>query len=493
MSSTTQQPVPATTANSDHHNVKNVTVAAAAGVHDFKNVKAALACNNIDRILAGASDGPIRIHGSQNRMIWRRKVLGGLQEALRRIQRKYQVLYPGPAEPFRLLWRSLSSVLEQHAAYKTRSCTKDEYKTEIKVLRDELQSLIGEQPVCRDPQPFLQMIAPWVLKVSKATAHPILDAMDARPTSQEDTAWIPPMNAAVETASRRAGAMDTEQTFTESIYSTPNASTPEDGIELSEEEVKALQPEEAKCVKLRSIPYILRRQALAYICKRVKRMNSLAKGRNKVRLQDNQIPVITKMMEIEVLKDIGLDMKDIPSPTSQQVESEYRTRVESKYEKCGIFAKFLRKVKWFHSFVRKVQDGMEKTTSKLSCFGHRHKNLSQSTVQHQQTVSSSPTDQAKARELLFAALRDTISGMNTNVSNSHNNGQSVLRSDQIEDMARKLEALIAGELNKKLALTPMNYDQRLDEYVRMGKDLINKLNDLNFFVTTVNEYFALQS
>lgn len=283
-------------------------------------------------------------------MQFRKRALIDLRAPLRRIQHIYAISWPKLQVAFNLLLKSSCAILEQHAAYQPGACNAAVYKAEVKVLKDELQALVGGRPACQDPQRFLDMIAPWEVLVKEATA-PAPDAMDAEQTSTEDTAWNPPMNAVVETADQRAGKVDSEPTSGQVV---PRASTLEDDIELSEAEVKALHPETPKSVALNSVPYTLRRQALAYMCKRVKRIDLLAKQKSKVFLQDNQIPLLTQMMEKNILKDMQHDMEDVSAPTPEQIESEYGHRVEKKYEEYGVFKTFLRKVKKFHSILRRL-------------------------------------------------------------------------------------------------------------------------------------------
>ncbi|KAJ4367135.1 hypothetical protein N0V83_007665 [Neocucurbitaria cava] len=458
---------------------------AAASTHDLKNVKAALSCVNIGRVLeeicqGGSNNELLRLIGPQVPTQFRKRALIDLRAPLRRIQHVYAICWPKPQAAFNLLLKSLCAVLEQHAAYQPGACHAATYKAEIKVLKDELQTLVRGRPACQDPQGFLDMIARWEILVKEATAL-APDAMDAEQTSTEDTAWNPPMNAVVETADQRAGKMDSEPTSAQVV---PRVSTPEDDIDLSEEEVKALHPERPKSAALSRLPYTLRRQALAYMCKRVKRMNLLAKQKAEVFLQDNQIPLLTHMMEKNILKDMQHDIKDVSAPTPEQIESEYGHRVEKQYEECGVFQKFLRKVKKFHFIFQDIVAWAKKKASNLSSCGHGHQ---------QQKASSSPIDHANARKELLSALYNSISGLNVNISHSHNNGQPILRSNQIEDMSTKLEQVVVGELNKKIEQAPMNGDQQLAEYIGLGNDLLGKLNNSDFFITTVQEYFAMQA
>lgn len=191
------------------------------------------------------------------------------------------------------------------------------------------------------------------------------------------------------------------------------------------------------------------------------------------------------MIEAYILKSIHRDIeKESTPPTSQQIENEYTKRVESKFEECGVFPNFLRKVKKFHGIIKNIQRWMAKKTSNLSCFGHGDID--------QRQPPPLPNDAPSTRKLFIAALRETLYNMSTSVGNSHNNGQPVLRPDQIQDMAKQLDGLVGNEVDKKAEQTPMDSAQQLFEYVKMGNEVIDKLKNIDFFISTVKGYFEME-
>lgn len=81
--------------------------------------------------------------------------------------------------------------------------------------------------------------------------------------------------------------------------------------------------------------------------------------------------------------------------------------------------------------------------------------------------------------------------MNADASNIQDGGQTLLQSNQVVDLALKLEALMLNQLGQKHAGTPLTSQQQDALYVQAGNEVLQRIRDANCFVETVRAYTAM--
>lgn len=399
------------------------------------------------------------------------KGTGLLRQILAKVLRQYEIISNHYSE-FKLLQERLTLSLEKYAACKAQPRTVAAYNSLITLLRREILSLCGTSPACQNLQVFLALMSDWVKKA--------MEVMDFQAAFTERVA----------PQSHLANSPQTTTTPTITQYEATmiDACADQNNTALSEDELDVLQPGDFPYNGLHPIPLPIHRDTLEYLYKRVKTKNGQAKQAASVRLAEKEISSLTKVMEIDILKCIFDDSKKSESPPSaQDVEAEYVKRVQSKYTDCGIFEKFLLKIKKFHHRHLRLRKRVQKVATSF-CMPSGSHNVSNGLRGKTSSISTVSTSHCGELQIV---LRDIISCMHNKVRDSKNNGQGFFRPEQIDEMAMEIEESAYQELIKILEICLMSHDEQIARYVSFGTASIKKLKDIDFFICTDQEYLGL--